>query len=121
MTCAPAVTRTGPVVAIGTSSTRTRALGGVKKAWEETGTNAIVLTEIDYADILRERAGTGESASWDRILSAMKDDSTDEGGSGGSIGEHPTMQDMMALTEDPERLAQVERHVSRFRQLCNPR
>jgi hypothetical protein len=82
----------------------TRALGGVKKAWEETGNNAITLTEIDYADILRERAGTGESASWDRILAAMKDGSGDEGGSGGV--EQTTMQDMMALTEDPGRLAQ---------------
>jgi hypothetical protein len=81
----------------------TRAIGGVKKAWEETGNNAIVLTEIDYADILRERAGTGEGASWDRILSAMKEGSRTEGGEG---GEHTTMQDMMALTEDPERLAQ---------------
>jgi hypothetical protein len=80
----------------------TRALGGVKKAWEDTGNNAISLTEIDYADILRERAGTGESASWDRILAAMKDDAADEGGG----GEHTTMQDMMALTEDSERLAQ---------------
>lgn len=81
-----------------------RALGGVKKAWEDTGNNAITLTEIDYADILRERAGTGESASWDRILAAMKDTTADQGG--GAATEHATMQDMMALTADPERLAQ---------------
>lgn len=80
----------------------TRALGGVKKAWEETGNNAIGLTEIDYADILRERGGSGESASWDRILAAMKEDSAAEGGG----GEPATMQDMMALTQDPGRLAQ---------------
>src|SRR3954471_7450962 len=46
----------------------TRAIGGVKKAWEEHGNKCIGLTEIDYADILRERAGSGESATWDRIL-----------------------------------------------------
>ena len=81
----------------------TRALGGVKKAWEETGNGAITLTEIDYADILRERAGTGESASWDRILAAMKDDPGDDSGIG---GEPTSMQDMMALTEDSGRLVQ---------------
>lgn len=81
----------------------TRALGGVKKVWEETGTKAITLTEIDYADILRERAGSGESASWDRILAAMKDDASDDSG---AVSEPATMQDMMALTDDPERLAQ---------------
>lgn len=83
----------------------TRALGGVKKAWEEIGNKSITLTEIDYADILRERAGTGESATWDRILSALKEetdehDGTLEGGRGG------TMQSMMALAEEPERLVQ---------------
>jgi hypothetical protein len=80
----------------------TRAMGGVAKAWEDTGHKAIKLTEIDYADILRERSGTGESATWDRILTALKDESTEEAGS----GEQPTMQNMMALTDDPGRLAQ---------------
>src|SRR5688572_19826321 len=80
----------------------TRAIGGVTKAWEETGNKAIKLTEIDYADILRERAGTGESATWDRILTALKDESDDEGGN----GEPPTMQNMMTLVDDPARLAQ---------------
>lgn len=40
-----------------------RAMGGVRKAWEAAGNNAIALVEIDYADILRERAGTGDGAS----------------------------------------------------------
>lgn len=80
----------------------TRAIGGVAKAWEETGNKAIKLTEIDYADILRERAGTGESATWDRILAALKDESDAEDGA----GEQPTMQNMMSLADDPGRLAQ---------------
>src|SRR5215218_3108121 len=58
----------------------TRAIGGVKKAWDETGNKAISLTEIDYADILRERAGTGESATWDRILTALKSESDEHSG-----------------------------------------
>jgi hypothetical protein len=40
-----------------------RAVGGVAKAWEETGNKAIQLTEIDYAEVLRERAGGGDSAT----------------------------------------------------------
>jgi len=48
-----------------------RAMGGVKKAWEDIGNKAIALTEIDYLDILRERAGGVDSATWSRILTAL--------------------------------------------------
>ncbi len=82
----------------------TRALGGVKKAWEDVGNKSITMTEIDYADILRERAGTGGGATWDRILTALKDES-DEQGLAGS-GEHGAMQNMMALADNPDRLVQ---------------
>jgi hypothetical protein len=81
-----------------------RALGGVKKAWEETGNKAITITEIDYADILRERAGSGESATWDRILTALKEETDEQEGAG--LDQQPTMQNMMALAENPEKLAQ---------------
>jgi len=84
----------------------TRAIGGVAKAWEETGNKSIKLTEIDYADILRERAGGGESATWTRILTALKEEKKEEDGGGGEGGEPPTMQNMMALADDPDRLAQ---------------
>lgn len=79
-----------------------RAIGGVKKAWDETGNKAIALTEIDYADILRERAGTGESATWDRILTALKEETNAQGGD----GDGSSMQNMMALADDPDRLVQ---------------
>lgn len=78
-----------------------RAIGGVAKAWEATGNTAIALKEIDYAEVLRERAGSGESATWDRILIALKEDDEEHGGEGGT-----SMQNMMALADDPERLAQ---------------
>jgi hypothetical protein len=45
-----------------------RAVGGVAKAWAESGNKAIALKEIDYAEVLRERAG-GDTANWDRIIS----------------------------------------------------
>jgi len=84
----------------------TRAIGGVKKAWEEIGNKSITMTEIDYADILRERAGSGESATWDRILTALKDDSAEHRADGAEGGAHVTMDSMMALADDPDRLVQ---------------
>ena len=78
-----------------------RAMGGVAKAWEATGNKAIEITEIDYAEVLRERAGSGESATWDRILTALKEDDQAHGGKGGA-----SMESMMALADEPERLAQ---------------
>jgi hypothetical protein len=92
-----------------------RAVGGVAKAWEETGNKAIQLTEIDYAEVLRERAGGGDSATWDRILAALKEEKKErpgegdgEGGAdgGGGGGGGDSMQNMLALTGDPQRLAQ---------------
>ncbi len=90
-----------------------RAVGGVAKAWEATGNDAIQLREIDYAEVLRERAGGGESATWDRILAALKEEKEEEAagaGTDGSAAGEPaagdSMQSMMALTDDPQRLAQ---------------
>lgn len=82
-----------------------RAIGGVAKAWEETGNQSIQLTEIDYAEVLRERAGSGDSATWDRILTALKDESLKNQPTGPSSS-GATMQNMMELAESPERLAQ---------------
>ena len=89
----------------------TRALGGVAKAWAETGTKEIELKEIDYAEVLRERAGGGESATWDRILAALKEETEDQqkadgGSADGDTAGDGSMASMMALTDDPGRLAQ---------------
>lgn len=78
-----------------------RAMGGVAKAWEATGHTGIVLKEIDYAEVLRERAGSGESASWDRILATLSDDQDDTG-----TLEPPTMATVLNMADDPARLAQ---------------
>src|SRR5688500_578515 len=86
-----------------------RAVGGVAKAWEETGNESIARKEIDYAGVLRERAGGGESATWDRILAALQEEKEDQpagSGGGGEGGGEGSMQSMMALTDDPQRLAQ---------------
>ena len=41
--------------------------GGISAAWRATGRAHFEIREIDYAEVLRERAG-GEGAEWDRIL-----------------------------------------------------
>jgi len=41
--------------------------GGVGKAWAAVGRPHLEIREIDYAEVLRERAG-GEEAAWDRII-----------------------------------------------------
>ena len=83
-----------------------RAIGGVAKAWEETGNKSITLTEIDYAEVLRERSGTGDGATWARILTALKDEKEAEG-----EGRGATMQSMMELADTPERLAHFAQHL----------
>jgi hypothetical protein len=43
------------------------ASGGIAKAWAATERTCFEIREIDYAEVLRERAG-GEAADWDRII-----------------------------------------------------
>jgi len=78
-----------------------RAEGGVTKVWEATKNGAITLKEIDYAEVLRERAGGDESASWERILGALSEEKGDQGGIA-----QTAMQSMLELAGDPDRLAQ---------------
>ena len=41
--------------------------GGIRQAWTLTGRNSFEIQEIDYAEVLRERAG-GEDVTWERIV-----------------------------------------------------
>src|SRR5688572_26526162 len=43
--------------------------GGVAKAWTASGRTHLDIREIDYAEVLRERAG-GQEAAWDRIIAS---------------------------------------------------
>lgn len=78
-----------------------RAIGGVTKAWEASGNTSIALKEIDYSEVLRERAGGGESASWDRIMATLSEEREGAGGL-----DQPAMASMLEMATDPERLAQ---------------
>jgi HEAT repeat protein len=44
-----------------------RADGGIARVWTTMAGRHVELREIDYAEVLRERAG-GESAVWDRVI-----------------------------------------------------
>jgi HEAT repeat protein len=44
------------------------AAGGIGRAWTATGRTHFEIREIDYAEVLRERAGGGDGAAWDRII-----------------------------------------------------
>jgi len=77
-----------------------RAIGGIAHAWTATGNTSITLKEIDYAEVLRERAGSGESASWDRILATLSEEK-DEAGELAS-----GMAGMLEMAKDSDRLAQ---------------
>src|SRR6185503_4397705 len=46
-----------------------RASGGVSRLWAATGRRHLDITEIDYADILRDR-GKGEESNWNDIIRA---------------------------------------------------
>ncbi len=49
-----------------------RASGGIARLWAATGQRHLELQEIDYADILRERAGA-QASHWDDIIRACLD------------------------------------------------
>src|SRR4030095_13900086 len=57
---------------LGKSFDEVRAAGGIGRLWSATGQRHLELQEIDYADILRERAGDQES-QWDAIIRACQD------------------------------------------------
>jgi hypothetical protein len=73
--------------------------GGVARAWATAGRTHLDLREIDYAEVLRERAGGGEVA-WDRIIACCL------------RGETATMDDaalasLVDTVTDPDRFSQL--------------
>jgi hypothetical protein len=45
-----------------------RTDGGIARAWTTMAGRHVELREIDYAEVLRERTGGGESAVWDKVI-----------------------------------------------------
>ncbi len=74
-----------------------RASGGIGRLWAATGQRHLELQEIDYADILRERAG-GQESHWNDIIRACLnlDSPIDE----------DTLRGLMEMCGDPERFSE---------------
>ncbi len=54
---------------LGRSPESVRAEGGISRVWATMVGRHVEIQEVDYAEVLRERAG-GESATWERIIHA---------------------------------------------------
>jgi hypothetical protein len=74
-----------------------RTAGGIGRLWAATGQRHLELQEIDYADILRERA-SGQESHWDDIIRASLnlDSPLDE----------ETLRGLMEVCGDPERFSE---------------
>ena len=75
-----------------------QAEGGIAHAWEAGGGGPIALTEIDYAEVLRERAAAANDATWDEIILACL---------AGDIHtplEGELLQTLLAIARDEEQL-----------------
>ncbi len=76
-----------------------RAEGGIARAWEAAGGGPVTITEIDYAEVLRERgASQADTASWEAIITACLS---------GDLGplDDETLAALVEIAGDRERLA----------------
>ena len=71
------------------------AEGGIGQVWALGGRGHFEIREIDYAAVLRERAG-GEAAAWDRIIANCLE------GEGTDLDES-SLATLLELTNDPEK------------------
>jgi HEAT repeats/PBS lyase HEAT-like repeat len=80
-----------------------QAEGGISRAWTTSGGQHVQVREIDYAEVLRERA-TGTEAAWDDIIANCLASETvplDE----------QTMRVLVEIASDPARLAELIRQI----------
>ena len=73
--------------------------GGVARAWKASGRSNLDIREIDYAEVLRERAG-GDEAAWDRIIACCLQ------GESGTLDDR-TLASLVATVTDPERFGEL--------------
>jgi len=75
------------------------AAGGVAKVWSASRRSHFEIREIDYAEVLRERAD-GDRAEWDRILAFCLQ------GEGGSLDD-TALTSLLAAARDPARFVEL--------------
>ena len=83
--------------------------GGIGMAWAATGRPHFDIREIDYAEVLRERAG-GRAAEWDHIITCCLQ------GSAGALDER-AMATLLDAVGDPERFGDL---LDRFEKTTGP-
>ncbi|MGH9331608.1 MAG: HEAT repeat domain-containing protein, partial [Vicinamibacterales bacterium] len=81
------------------STEETRSDGGIGKLWSRSGGPSIEIQEIDYAEVLRERAGTAALIE-DVVAACMK------GGARLELDD-TTMRSLVALAADPAKLQEL--------------
>src|SRR5436309_4404831 len=74
--------------------------GGITKAWAASGRSHFEIREIDYAEVLRERAG-GDGAAWNRIIEFCL-----QGNTSGAIDER-TLEAVIGALDNPERFNEL--------------
>jgi hypothetical protein len=87
------------VLLVGRSSASVRAEGGIARLWTTMGGRHVELKEIDYSQVLRERAG-GDAATWEHIVSACL-----QGQSAGL--DEDVLRALVGLADDRERFAAI--------------
>ena len=79
-----------------------RADGGIARLWATAGGPSLEIREVNYAEVLRERRGTG--ATLDEIITAALD---------GAVLDDDSIEALLAVLRDPERIdefmAQLDR------------
>jgi hypothetical protein len=86
--------------------------GGIGSAWAGSGRSHVEIREIDYAEVLRERAG-GEKAQWDRIIAlCLQGDASalDERALGSlveSLGDAERFGDLLEHVQESDALEKV--------------
>jgi HEAT repeat protein len=87
-----------------------QAQGGIARVWATTAGGPIEVREIDYAEVLKERAA-GDEASWDRIISnCLAGDAVEL--------DEDTLKSLLEIAADAERLGDL---VERLEQRAGPR
>src|SRR5438067_8114187 len=74
--------------------------GGIAKAWSASGRSHFEIREIDYAEVLRERAG-GEGAAWNSIIEFCL-----QGNSGAAIDER-MLEAVISALQNPDRFNEL--------------
>ena len=82
--------------------------GGIGKAWAATGAAHFEIREIDYAEVLRERAAAAGGAEWDRIIAFCLQGDT-------APLDERTLEAVIGALGDPERFGELLDGCSRSR------